>query len=169
MIIKTVIPLALKKNEHSLWNKSDYVAKAFIDDHSSHLRTVLKLLLKSIVGNDVIVACILWSLDKLTIDKIGSGFSNSVKCEAFYSKGNFLVKPGAVVVWVDIWDDIINLVEYWGCLDGMQIIILPKHKKNEILHLISNASYVYRRHSFNTLDELMKFGVYPILWTIEKV
>ncbi|MBS3899811.1 MAG: hypothetical protein KGZ54_09570 [Dethiobacter sp.] len=122
------------------------------------MKALLKLLFNSIITDDVIVACILWSLDKLTIDKIRAGLSNSVECEAFDPKGDFLVRPGAIVAWIDFGEDIIDLVEYWGCLDRMQIIILPKHKKNDILCLISNANYVYTRHSFNTLDELMKFA-----------
>lgn len=158
MIIKNAIPLSIRKNERDLWNNSEYEAIALIEDNVSDLKKTLELFILAMLKNTEIVVSIAWTYEEITMNKVNSIFSNNIY-KKFVSKGDFIVKSGAIITKITTLQDILNVIECWGTLDTIQMIFIQGDREEDILRIICDDNYIYNRRNFNKIDTIMKSSI----------
>ena len=158
MIYKNVIPLALKKKEHILWEKSDYEAKALISEDKGSLKEILRAVVLEMFLKEKDAVCIGLGLLDIMLEKLQAQFPENTYITTIKPKVGFVLRPGAVIFAITDQKDIIKLIEYWGTLDGIQIIFPLDNCKENIINMVSSEDYIYKRHDFNVWNEIMSYA-----------
>lgn len=158
MEIKSVIPITLRKRERTQWKESNYTAKAVICDDTALLKELLITVVLDIFKKDRLAICIGLGLRESMTEKLQSQFPESTLLRTFKPKGEMVVRPGAVVLCLTNQEDILRLIQYWGTLDGIQIIFPLENCEDKIINLVSTDSYIYRRHDFEEWNEIMSYA-----------
>ena len=158
MIYKNVIPLALKKKEHILWEESDYEAKALISEDKESLKEILRAVVLEMFLKEKVAVCIGLGLLDIMLEKLQAQFPNDIFIRTIKPKEGFVLKPGAVVFCMTDQEDLIKLIEYWGTLDGIQIIFPLDNCKENLINMVSTDNYIYERHDFEVWNEIMSYA-----------
>jgi len=158
IIKKNTIPLTIKKAEHIMWYKSGYKAIAYISRCSNNLKKSLKAMLTKVLGDNSNLYFIVWGSDEITMNNIRKVFDNSYFIKTFPPTGNYLIKSGAVIMFLNYSKDSMSQIDYWGTLDRIQIIVPLIGKEDNIREIICTDTYIYNRHDFKIIDQIMKYA-----------
>lgn len=158
MIYKIVFPIALKREERTAWEKSDYEAKAVISEDKEALKETLRVIAGDMLIKEKVVVCIGLGLLDIILEKLQAQFPENAVVRTIKPKEGFVLRPGAVVFCVNDQEDIIRLIDYWGTLDGIQIIFPLDNCKENITNMVCTEKYIYKRHDIEVWSEIMKYA-----------
>lgn len=158
MEIENVYPITLKKKEYKLWDNSPYISKAVMDNNHDNILEILKKYIRIIMEKEHHAICIAVGLEDFMIEKLLEQFPNNNVYKVFKQIGTVIVRPGAAVFSINKKEesDMIRLLEYWGSLDGIQIIFPIENHADDTIELVCTDDYIYKRHDFYIWDKIMQ-------------